>query len=71
MMIKECNQLINWFGRNMYMRNKKDLIQKKEETQCNNIIKKQWLTLMILQNKTLKNIIQLGCKFLTIRTEYQ
>ena len=44
----------------------KDLVSEKEEIKCNNIIKqyKKLLTLMILQKKIQKNIIQIGLKFL-------
>ena len=38
---------------------RKYLVSKKEEIKCNNMIKKykNWLTLMMLQKKTKKNII--------------
>ena len=47
----------------------KDLVKEKEEIKCNNIIK-QLLTLMTLQKKIYKNIIQIGKKFLNINIEY-
>ena len=47
----------------------KDLVKEKEEIKCNNIIK-QLLTLMTLQKKIYKNIIQIGKKFLNIDIEY-
>ena len=49
----------------------KDLICKKEEIKCKGVIKqyKIWLILMMLQNKTWNNIIQIGQNFLTIHTE--
>ena len=51
---------------------KKDIVSKKEEIKCNNIIKnlKKSLTLMMLQKKTEKKIIQIGCKFLITHTEH-
>ena len=51
----------------------KDLVSEKEEIKCNNKIKwcKKWLTLMLLQKKTQKSIIQLGHKLLIIHTEYK
>ena len=50
----------------------KDLVSKKEEIKCNNIIKryKKWLVFMMLQKKTQKNIIQIGHRFLIIHTDY-
>ena len=49
----------------------KNLVNEKEETKCNNIIKryKKSLILMMLQNKTLKNIIQIANNILIIHTE--
>ena len=47
----------------------KDLVKEKEEIKCNNITK-QLLTLMTLQKKIYKNIIQIGKKFLNIDIEY-
>ena len=43
----------------------------KKEIKCNNIIKqyKNWLRLMMLQNKTWKNLIQVGHKFLITHAE--
>ena len=50
----------------------KDLLSEKEETKCNNIIKKykKVLTLTMLQKKKQKNIIQIKHKFLIIHIEY-
>ena len=50
---------------------RKDLVSEKEGIKCNKKIKqhKKRLTLMMLQKKTLKNIIQIGHKFLIIHTE--
>ena len=50
----------------------RDLRDKKEEIKYNNTIKqcKKWLTLMMLQKKKKSIIIQIGCKFLIIHTEY-
>ena len=50
----------------------KDPVSEKEDIKCNSIIKwyKKWLALMILQNKTEENIIQIAYKFLIIHTEY-
>ena len=49
----------------------KNLVNEKEETKCNNIIKryKKSLILMMLQKKTLKNIIQIANNILIIHTE--
>ena len=51
----------------------KDLVSEKEEIKCKNMIKryKKWLTLMMLQKETQKNIFQIGRKFLIIHAEYQ
>ena len=51
---------------------RKDLVSKKEEIKCNNIIKRyrKILILIMLQKKTSKNIIQIGHEFLIIHTEY-
>ena len=50
---------------------RKDLVSKKEDIKCNNKIKryKKELNLMMLQQNTQKNIIQIGQKFLIIHTE--
>ena len=50
----------------------KVLVVEKEEIKCSKIIKsyKKWLTLMMLQKKTEKNIIQIGHTFFIIHTEY-
>ena len=47
---------------------RKDLASEKEETKYNNLTKwyKKWLTLMMLQKKTWKNIIQTSQKFLIV-----
>ena len=53
-------------------RTSKDLVSEKEEIECNNTLKryKNWLTLMMLQKKTWKNIIHICHKFLIIHTGY-
>ena len=47
-------------------RTSQGLVSRKEEIKYNNIIKrhKKWLTLMMLQKKTRKNIIQIGLEVL-------
>ena len=49
-----------------------DLVTEKEEIKCNNTIKRyeKWLTLMMLQKKKNKDIIQISHKFLIIHREY-
>ena len=49
-----------------------DLVSEKEEIKCNNTIKRyeKWLTLMMLQKKKNKDIIQISHKFLIIHREY-
>ena len=49
-----------------------DLVSEKEEIKCNNTIKRyeKWLTLMMLQQKKNKDIIQISHKFLIIHREY-
>ena len=49
-----------------------DLVSEKEEIKCNNTIKRyeKWLTLMMLQKKKNKDIIQISHKFLIINREY-
>ena len=49
-----------------------DLVSEKEEIKCNNTIKRyeKWLTLMMLQKKKNKDIIQISYKFLIIHREY-
>ena len=56
---------------NYEYRTSKDSICKKENTKCNNMMKqcKIWLTLMMLQKKTGKTIIQMSRKFLITHTE--
>ena len=47
-------------------RTSQGLVSRKEEIKYDNIIKrhKKWLTLMMLQKKTWKNIIQIGLEVL-------
>ena len=49
-----------------------DLVSENEEIKCNNTIKRyeKWLTLMMLQKKKNKDIIQISHKFLIIHREY-
>ena len=49
-----------------------DLVSEKEEIKCNSTIKRyeKWLTLMMLQKKKNKDIIQISHKFLIIHREY-
>ena len=48
-----------------------EITQRKEEIQCNNIIKqyKKWLILMMLQNKKQIGIIQIGHNILIIHAK--
>ena len=50
----------------------KDLISEKEEIKCNNIIKqcKKMINFDNVTKENIKNIIQIGHKFLLIHTEY-
>ena len=49
---------------------RKDLVCDKGEIKCDNIIKqyKKWLTLMILQKRKQKNIIEISQKMFIIQT---
>ena len=66
-------QSIDSIKRYVYGTNK-ELIHKREEIKCINIIKqyKKWSTMTMLQKKThtQKKIIQISLKFLTIHTEH-